>query len=72
MEYYAGVCFLSAVFTSRCIGKIRHIKFSNASRSKYSQQETHSMFIFICPTASSQIQLKPKNSVNMISLQLSA
>ena len=24
MEYYARVCFLSAVFTSRCVGKFLH------------------------------------------------
>ena len=24
MEYYARVCFLSAVFTSRCVGKFWH------------------------------------------------
>ena len=55
MEYYARVCFLSAVFTSRCVGKFRHlarpsvsrdIKFSNVSQSKYSRQETHAVVIF--------------------------
>ena len=54
MEYYARVCFLSAVFTSRCVGKFRHlarqkvsrdIKFSNSSRSKYNRQETHAVII---------------------------
>ena len=55
MEYYARVCFPSAVFTSRCVGKFLHlarpsvsqdIKFSNPSRSKYNQQETHAVIIF--------------------------
>ena len=41
MEYYARVCFMSAVFTCRCVGK-----FSNASRGKYSRQETHAVIIF--------------------------
>ena len=54
MEYYARVCFLSAVFTSQCIGKFWHlvrpkvsrdIKFCNASRSKYSRQETQAVII---------------------------
>ena len=55
MEYYARVCFLSAIFTSRCVGKFcrlarpkvsRDIKFSKAPRSKYSGQETRAVIIF--------------------------
>ena len=55
MEYYARVCILSAVLTSRCVGKFLHldlpsvsrdIKFSNASRGKNRRQETHAVIIF--------------------------
>ena len=55
MEYYDSVCFLSVVFTSRCVGKFcnlarpsvsRDIKFSNPSRSKYNRQKTHTVIIF--------------------------
>ena len=55
MEYYARVCFLSAVFISRRAEKISHlarssvsraIKFSNSSRIRYSRQETHAVIIF--------------------------
>ena len=55
MEYYARMCFLPAVFTSRCVGKFLHlarpsvlrdIKFSNSYGSKYSRQETHTVMIF--------------------------
>ena len=55
MEYYARLCILLAVFTSQCVGKfchlarpsvLRDIKFSNASQSKNSQQETHAVIIF--------------------------
>ena len=55
MEYYDSVCFLSVVFTSRCIAKFDILrdrrsselsKFSNASRSKYNRQETHTIIIF--------------------------
>ena len=55
IEYYDSVCFLYVVFTSRWVGKFdisrdqrssEMSKFSNASRSKYSQQETHPGIIF--------------------------
>ena len=51
MEYYDSVCFQSAVFTSRCVGKfltfsLARYQIFQAPRSKYSRQETHTVIIF--------------------------
>ena len=54
-EYFDSVCFLSVVFIWRWVGKFgmsldlrsrEMSRFSNASRSKYSRQDTHPGIIF--------------------------